>query len=182
MKKGPSPKPTNLKVLEGNPGKRPLSLNEPQPKPALPLCPNFLKGAAKKEWQRLSPELYTLGLLSLIDRAALAAYCSAYGMWVEVEHELMQMRKSNKELAMLKKKYPERNIQSANGLVRQTSNGNWIMEPLLGVRKQALEQMHKFLTEFGMTPASRTRIMVDISNLNHGDDKMEEVLNRGRQN
>jgi len=42
-----------------------------------------------------------------------------------------------------------------------TSNGNAVIEPLLSVRKQAMEQMYKFLSEFGMTPASRSRIVVD---------------------
>lgn len=38
--RGKKPKPTNLKILEGNPGKRPLNLNEPKPIPIAPECPD----------------------------------------------------------------------------------------------------------------------------------------------
>jgi phage terminase small subunit len=53
MKPGPKPKPTELKIIEGNPGKRPLNKNEPRPPRLSPQCPNWLLPEAKKEWKRL---------------------------------------------------------------------------------------------------------------------------------
>ena len=44
----PKPKPTKLKILEGNPGKRPLNLNEPKPKQVVPKCPDWLMDDARK--------------------------------------------------------------------------------------------------------------------------------------
>lgn len=161
MKTGPAAKPTNIKKLEGNPGKRALNDKEPQPAPAIPRCPSFIKGPARKEWKRIAAELYQLGLLTCIDRAALAGYCIAWGQLEEVEAELARMKKSARGLAKLKKKNPGMKDSISNGMVTITSNGNAVIEPLLSVRKQAMEQMHKFLTEFGMTPASRTRISGD---------------------
>jgi phage terminase small subunit len=55
--RGRPPKPTALKVLEGNPGKRPLNQNEPKPEKKAPNCPSWLLPDAKKEWRRLSKEL-----------------------------------------------------------------------------------------------------------------------------
>jgi len=178
---GPTKKPTSLKILEGNPGKRALSASEPKPKPAMPACPTFVKGVARKEWKRLAAELYQLGLLTRLDRAALAAYCIAWGQLQEVEHELSKMKKLYREMSRLRKKNPNMKMTVSNGMVSITSNGNAVMEPLLSVRKQAMEQMHKFLVEFGMTPASRSRIEVDKAR--KPDDPMEEWLDHEqRQN
>src|SRR5690606_26210093 len=83
--RGRKPTPTHLKVLRGNPGKRPLPANEPQPKPKAPPCPAHLDAEAKREWRRMVKELEPLGLLTKIDRAALAAYCQAWSRWVQAE-------------------------------------------------------------------------------------------------
>jgi len=122
-----------------------------------------------------------LGLLTNVDRAALAAYCDSYGLWVEADEEIKKIRKQNREFDRLRKKYPDQKAPMANGMVRETMQGNVIIEPMLSVRNRALEQMHKFLVEFGMTPASRCRITADKPK--HKEiDPMEEVLSRGRQN
>ena len=83
---GRNRKPTALKILQGNPGRRPLKPdNEPQPTPAIPSCPDELSDLAKREWNRVAVELHALGVVSEIDRAALAAYASAYGSFIECE-------------------------------------------------------------------------------------------------
>ena len=76
-------KPTTLKVLEGNPGKRPLSENEPKPEISLIPCPDYLKSdvIAFEEWNRIVPELYKLGLLTRIDRVSLELYASQYSIY-----------------------------------------------------------------------------------------------------
>ena len=55
--RGRRPKPTRLKMLTGNPGKRPLNGNEPRPAPAVPDCPAELGPLARTEWNRLVGEL-----------------------------------------------------------------------------------------------------------------------------
>ncbi len=77
------PKPTRLKVITGNPGKRPLNLDEPTPEPAVPDCPPELSPAAQTEWQRLAGEFGKLRVLTNLGRGALATYCSAYALWAE---------------------------------------------------------------------------------------------------
>ena len=88
--RGRKPKPTRLKLIEGNPGKRPLNKHEPKPEPKVPTCPAHLCPAAKAEWKRLSRELFVLGIVTALDRAALAAYCQAYGRWAEAERKLKE--------------------------------------------------------------------------------------------
>jgi DNA modification methylase len=81
--RGRKPKPTRLKVITGNPGKRPLNHNEPRPEVEIPECPPELGPAAQREWQRLVGDLAAFRLLTNLDRAALAAYCGAYALWAE---------------------------------------------------------------------------------------------------
>ena len=140
--RGRKPKPTNLKILNGNPGKRSLNKKEPKPKvtPSGPYCPRWLDGYAKDEWQRLSKELKGLGLLTDIDVTAMAAYCQTYKRWREAEEKLQK-------LGLVYKPNAESNYLQKN--------------PYLTIADKALDQMHKYLTEFGMTPSSRSRISVE---------------------
>src|SRR6516164_1996898 len=77
--RGPPLKPTYLRILEGNPSKRPLNRNEPQPPPVETLDPpDYLGGHAATEWCRIVPGLSAIRLLTIADIPALAAYCVAY--------------------------------------------------------------------------------------------------------
>ena len=61
--RGRKPKPTAVKVLEGNPGKRPLNMYEPVPERRAPECPSWLNDEAKAEWDRLADKMVNLGTL-----------------------------------------------------------------------------------------------------------------------
>jgi P27 family predicted phage terminase small subunit len=133
-KQGRKPKPTKLRLLEGNPGKRPIRKDEPDPALAIPTCPPHLSEEAKKEWERVTPMLEKLGLLSQIDCAALSLYCQAWGRWVEAEEALRTY-----------------------GVMVKSPNGFPMQSPYLAVANRAMEQIRAMLTEFGMSPSSRTR-------------------------
>lgn len=137
--RGRKPKPTRLKLLEGNPGKRPINGREPQPPASQPSCPAHLSPTAKAEWKRLAQTLNRIGVLTQIDRAALAAYCQAYGRWVEAEKKL-------KETPVL--------LKTPAGYVQQS--------PWLTVSNKQMELMAKYMAELGLTPSSRTRLAVQM--------------------
>lgn len=141
-RRGPAPKPTALNELAGNPGKRKARAGEPKPrsKNTTPPVPSHLSDDAKKEWRRVAKELHGLGLLTSIDRTALSAYCETYVTWVDALAKCREM-----------------------GLIVKTSNGNPIQNPYLSVASQAEKRMRGWLSEFGMTPSSRTRISVDAA-------------------
>lgn len=61
--RGRKPKPTAIKELEGNPGKRPLNANEPRPERKAPRCPAWLDTEAKREWRRMGKVLEQMGML-----------------------------------------------------------------------------------------------------------------------
>lgn len=141
--RGRKPKPTHLKLVTGNPGKRILNKMEAKPRLDLPMPPPHLADEAKVEWGRVSQELYDCGLLSIVDRAALAAYCQAYSRWVQAERAIAEMAK--KDLL-------------TGGLLIKTTNGNAIQNPLVGTANKAMQDMVRYATEFGMTPSARSRI------------------------
>ena len=88
--RGRKPKPTALKVLEGNPGKRPLNDFEPIPPKGELKCPSWLLPEAKKEWKRLASSLEAMGVLTMADLTAFAGYCQAYARWKEAEEFITQ--------------------------------------------------------------------------------------------
>jgi P27 family predicted phage terminase small subunit len=136
--RGRKPKPTTLKILEGNPGKRSLK-DGPPPAPAgIPECPDFLDDEARAEWFRMTKELLDMGLLTRADRTALAAYCVAYSRWVAAEAQVRRL-----------------------GPIVKSPLKNFPMKsPYLTVADQALETMRKFMVELGLSPSSRSRIRV----------------------
>lgn len=133
--KGRKPKPTRLKVIEGNPGRRPLNAVEPRIAPAVPTPPEHLAPSALEEWHRLAPTLARAGILTHLDRAALGAYCAAYGTFTEAEAALRE-----------------------NGPVVTGYRGSQVVSPYIRVRDRALELMARFAAELGLTPSSRSRI------------------------
>jgi phage terminase small subunit len=83
--KGRKPKPTSLKTLTGNPGKRALNHAEPQPRAVLPRAPAHLSDDEKAKWRALVRELYPLGLVTTIDIDQLALYCVIWVRWQKAE-------------------------------------------------------------------------------------------------
>ena len=75
--RGPAPLPTAIKEFRGNPGKRPLNHDEPKPElvDGLPQPPKWLKGEAKREWNRVLPYLTGTKVLAKLDTGPLATYC-----------------------------------------------------------------------------------------------------------
>lgn len=143
MKPGPPRKPTALRLIEGNRAKRPINREEPVFEPDLPAPPVFLCAQAVEEWERVAPRLYRQGLLTAVDRAALAAYCQAYGRWVQAEDALARMAKAD---------------LLTDALMIKTHNGSAVQNPLVGIANTAMRDMMRFAAEFGFTPSARTRL------------------------
>lgn len=152
--RGRKPKPTAIKIIEGNPGKRPLNKYEPKPEKKAPRCPSWLENDAKKEWRRMAKQMEHLGTLTEIDMAAFAGYCQAYARWKEAEEFITK-----------------------HGAIVKTPSGYWQQVPQVSIAQTYLKIMNKFCEQFGLTPSSRSRIITD-SNDNE-DDQMELLLFKG---
>lgn len=134
--------PTNLKLIRGNPGKRPLRLDEFRPESAIPSCPRHLKGEAKKEWKRITEELFKYRMISEVDRGPLAMLCTLWGRYVMAEE-------------MIEKAAAQ--APGSAGLFVKSPNNFPIVSPWLAVSNKSIEQYNRLCAEFGLTPASRVR-------------------------
>jgi len=160
--KGRKPKPTKLHELNGNPSKLSREKIEKgiKPDPTMPKIPWWLDYHARKEWERICPELQRLGLLTKIDRAALAGYCMAYSRWQRAERELVKG---------FTYEYRDKDFQT-----KRTN------KPEVVIARDALNQVRAFCVEFGLTPSARARMSTLGS---AGDeDPLDKLLNTKREN
>jgi len=94
-------KPTKLKILQGNPGKRPLNLLEPEPEQGIPQMPEWLKlfPVAVEEWGRESTILDDMGIMTVADlgnlanRAYLASQIQQMAREIETEGRVAYTQK-----------------------------------------------------------------------------------------
>lgn len=143
MASGRKPTPTALKLVKGNPGKRAVNKKEAVVSLAEPTPPSFLSDEAKVEWGRVVGTLFRVGLMTELDRGALAAYCQAYGRWAQAESALSRMAELN---------------PNTMALTISTSNGNAIQNPMVGIANKAKADMVRYALEFGMSPSARSKV------------------------
>jgi P27 family predicted phage terminase small subunit len=142
--RGRPPLPTHLKLVRGNPGKRAI---KPEPEPArppdVPPAPLFLSGYALDEWHAVAPELFRLGLLTVIDTLPLAAYCEAFKRWRTSEEILAAMAARD---------------QTTSALLVKDTDGNPRQNRLVQISARAARDMVRYASEFGLSPIARARL------------------------
>lgn len=149
--KGRKPKPSNLKILQGTARKDRMNKRVPNVKTKIPSFPTGLPKMAKTEWDRISKELFDLGMLTEIDRAALVAYCVVWARWLAAERDI-------------KKAGLVVSVVDSQGRKQKRQN------PYLKIAESSLAILKSYLTEFGMTPSSRTRVSVNPNGNGNGND------------
>ncbi|MET4016062.1 P27 family predicted phage terminase small subunit [Bradyrhizobium sp. S3.2.12] len=145
MRPGPPPEPLRLRILKGNPGKRRLPTNEPQPPilPAMPEPPPFICGYASDEWWGIGPALLRLGILTECDIAAFSAYCHSYGQWRMAAESLARMQAGD----------PVMNAQ-----IIKSKYGDAVANPLVSIVRKHAGDVVRYAAEFGLTSAARARL------------------------
>ena len=154
--RGPAPEPTALRIVKGNPGKRPLNEREPQPRVRKPHCPDHLDEIAKQEWKRLLPILRRMRVLTEADYIALGNLCLQYSVLIKAEQQLAK-----------------------SGLLFKTPSGYVQQSPLISIVSNASQQVTGLCREFGLTPSARSRVQTTQPD----DDKQEspwEALKRAQ--
>lgn len=133
-KRGPPPKPSAQKKLEGTYRKDRAARNEMRPTLGEPPVPKGLKGAALAEWRVVAPELARLGVLAIIDGGRLADYCRAHALAIRAAAKAEQ-----------------------EGEVVETYRGP-VRSPWQAIAQEARAQARLLAAEFGLTPSSRSRV------------------------
>lgn len=141
-KRGPTPEPSKFKLLKGNPGHRPINEDEPKPEvtPIVPDPPDWLEAYAKAEWHEVAPRLHSMGLLTVVDLSFFAAYCQSYARWRAAEEWISEAGVFDE-------------LRAKDVKVRSA-----IRSPQAMVSRDALADMNRFGSAFGLSPSARTNI------------------------
>lgn len=146
MKPGPIPKKNNVTELK--------TAGDNKPKFTAPDCPEHIQGNARAEWLRIVVFLEKYKLVTDIDTAALALYCGAYGRWQDAEKRMREMK-----------------ADGGDGLIIESPNGYPIQNPYLAIANRAMEDCYKYLQQFGLSPAARTRVTPGVNGDLFGPDE-----------
>jgi len=140
--------PVSVHLIRGNPSKKAFSdLKQNHVQWELvsdvPTCPPELDEIAREEWDRITPDLYKLGVIKTFDQGELAVYCQAYADW----------------------KYARRKVSALKeeGYVDITPSGYKQMSVWLQIANRAEERMRASGASFGFTPAARQRIQLPVA-------------------
>lgn len=138
MKPGPIPKKNNVTQLKTS--------GDNKPRFIAPECPGHLRGMARTEWDRVVVLLEKFKLITEIDTAALALYCASYGRWQEAELRIQEIKD-----------------KGGDGLMVKAPSGYPIQNPYLAIANRAMEDCYKYLQQFGLSPAARTRVSPGVN-------------------
>ena len=193
-KPGPKPKPTAIKIFEGNPGKRPLNEYEPTPNISETLeypewmqddCEYMqldrfpLKVVARMIFDRLSPELVRLGVLTDIDKEMFGRYCDTFARWLKAKAFIDKNGEAYPQytwsLDPVLDEKGEQVMEYAKGPKKKWTKNLKGMKtfPQTTLYRALAEQLRKYEEEFGIGAASRTRIQTIVEDTLKG--KKEEV-------
>ena len=148
--RGTLPTPTKIRILNGNPSRRPLPTNEPQFAPGIPDRPPMSAGA-RKQWDALVDEMALSGVLRRVDGGALAMLCQDLAMLDTLRKGLAAQAREITNKAKEKKQPISGNALTA---LSRTTEGRRTLSTIRELSAQIIIQRR----EFGLTPSSSTRV------------------------
>jgi P27 family predicted phage terminase small subunit len=134
--RGRRPQPSTLRILHGS--KKPFNSQEPS-SPLLkrmPPAPQFLDDEGKRAWSAEGRRLIKAGLLTALDLTMFGTWCIWY---------------SKRDLA-------SRAVNQSGVVVRANGVGNPYISPYMSVISMCSKAMHQIEVEFGLSPASRSKV------------------------
>lgn len=140
MARGRKPLPTHLKLIKGNPGRRPLNEDEPEAPYERPACPGHVSDKARETWGYVCGLLEGMGIISTVDAIAIEVLCEAYADFLAAGEELKSLGS------------PYYRTKTESGAVMHRAH------PAQAARRDADARVRAWLSEFGMTPAQRSKI------------------------
>lgn len=133
--KGRKPKPTYLKLVSGNPGKRPVNVAEPKPTGDLAAAPEWFTDDQREGWAYAIAHAPP-GMLRLLDRSILA-------IWVVAESYHRQAAQAVSKFGIMTK---------------SPVKAEPMQNPYLAVVNRQALIMVRAAGELGFTPVARSRI------------------------
>jgi len=143
---GRPPKPTALKLVQGNPGKRAINKQEPDPDYLTDLtAPAWLDSAAAEVWNDIAPKLRAAKVLTEVDVQLLSMGC------VSVAQYRAAVRRAGNDLVKSKM------TENEDGEPIETGEQ---VNPWFIVQSMSFKQAMAVFAQFGMSPSARTRIAI----------------------
>lgn len=134
--RGPKPTPKNLRLVKGTDRKDRVNDDEPDVKICVPDAPEYLDPEQQIVFLDTARKLARMRVMSDADVDALAIYAVAHCEMIEAQKMVSEMG--------LMVRAPKTHVPMHN--------------PYLSIRDKATKTALGILTEFGLTPSSRTRI------------------------
>src|SRR6476659_7495080 len=142
------PTPTALKLLAGNPGKRPLNVEEPKPMREIPVPPEELNLKAREKYWEIAPLLMKMGCFTNVDALGLCQLVEAY----------VEYREAKAELESVGSSYYTVETKDGGHVIR--------LHPAVTVVRDCDRRIRAWLIEYGKTPAARARLKVESDQRN----------------
>ncbi len=153
---GPPRTPTNLRLIKGNPSKRAINKSEPKPPSGVPPVPKHFNKQEKYWFKRIGEELDGSNVITNLDGMALELLIGAYVEW-----------RSHRDIL----------DEEGETYKTKTMTGDTLIKahPRVGMMADAWKRLRGMMAEFGMTPASRSKVSSDGA----GEaDPLEEFLKK----
>lgn len=138
-KRGPAPRPTHLRALEGVEEGR-LNRDEPIPGGGVVVPPADLPHSAQAIWDRLAPDLIAKRVLTSWDVDEFANGCRIQALL-------------NDAL----------DVAEASPMVSKGSNNNMVLNPAIRAVTTLEASLRSAWSRFGLTPGDRAQLKVDHS-------------------
>ena len=134
--RGRKPTPTRLKLIRGNPGRRPINRDEPAADSRTSLAsPDWFNPEQRKKWEEVTAQLSDAGMLSAAYADIITVYCVAWTRWRSALDQITKFGDL---------------IKTPSGVVR--------ISPYLAIANRAQVDLLKAQAELGLTPSSRSRV------------------------
>lgn len=144
---GPPKTPTHLRLVRGNPSKRAINKNEPKPPSGAPPTPKHFDKQGKYWFKRMAEELDALGVMSQLDGRALELLVEAY---TEYRHHCDTLEREGYTYAVYSEDDGDERKEREIRMIKP--------HPASMMKADAWKRIRAMLAEFGMTPASRSKV------------------------
>ncbi|MCU6671159.1 phage terminase small subunit P27 family [Enterobacteriaceae bacterium H4N4] len=153
---GPPKTPTHLVLVKGNPSKRAIKKNEPKPPSGVPPIPKHFDKMGKYWFKRIGDDLDAIGVMTTLDGKALELLIEAY---TEYRHHCEVL------------------AEEGYTYISTSATGEKMVKahPAAVMKSDAWKRIRAMLGEFGMTPASRSKVGAKVP---AEADPLEAFLNK----
>ena len=165
-------KPTVVKKAQGT-LRADRTVDEPDLPPEIPAPPEHLSEPARAFWNAYGPLLFDMRVLSKADWAALEQLCEAHAEIIEIRRRIRELGGTVYE-TVSGASFDEDSGTAIGGTVMRRPH------PEVSQLSDLTRQLRGWLSDFGLTPASRSKVSKIVERKASKFDKLGPIpINRG---